>query len=156
MTQQIDVIQEIDAQIAAAETHLVGMNTEYLSLLRSDDGRGRDGKTAIEIIAGLIDQVRSVKVEKDRLQQMRAHLVQWAEAELMPSGLREREERARQLADQFRQGQIEAQNIEMQAKSARSRMEQMRTSAINSLRAAGYTDQQINAIHNSLQAAKNK
>lgn len=155
MTQTINSLTELDAQITALETQLSTLNYEYLSAVNSPDGMA-GGKTAIEIATGIFDAVKGILADRQRAEHRRGLIQQLVTAAFAPGEFSEREIALKQVADRARQLALEAANVEQQARAIRTRAESTRGQTINALRADGLTDGDLNKINAEIQRAKNK
>lgn len=153
MNQQIDALQQIDAQIMALNTQLSALNFEFLSALQNT-GTATNGQTAVEIAVGVMDKTRGLMNDKTQAEHRRALIAQWVTAEFAPRDFQTRVEQAAEIAQRARQLTLEAQNAEAQAKAARSRAESGRQHAMDQLRATGLSGDDLNRIHNQISAAK--
>lgn len=153
MTQEIDYLQQLDGQIATLDAQLNALNFEFLAALNSADGTS-DGKTALETAITVMEKARVTVGDKAALDQRRQLVAQLVTAELAPRNMSERESTARQVAERARALVLEAQNLESQIKSGRTRAEQTRTHAIDQLRRLGLTSDDLNRIHDQVQRVK--
>ena len=154
MTQQIDALQQIDAQITAIDAQMSALNFEFLSALQNPTGVTATGQTPVEIAVKVMDKTRGLMSDKAQFERRRALIAQWVTAEFAPRDFQSRVDQLAEIANRARQLVLEAQNAESQAKAARSRAESGRQQAMEQLRATGLSNDDLNRIHNEIGAAK--
>ena len=151
---QIQTLEQIDEQINRIDAQVIALNLEFLTALQTPVAAG--GETAVEVAARVVDKVRGLKDEREKVTQRKAWIESWAQAEFAPVAYEARVTLIKDIIERSKLLLLEAQQAEVQAKSARSAVERGRSMAIDALRASGVSETTLNTIHNEIQHAKGK
>lgn len=154
MTQSISTLDQLDEQIQRIDAQVIALNLEFLTALQTPVAAS--GETAVEVAARVVDKVRALKDDREKVGQRRAWIEKWFQAEIAPVAYEARASLIRDIIERGKLLLLEAQQAETQAKSARATIERGRQSAMEALKASGVTDAGINQIHAEIQAAKGK
>jgi len=154
MQPNIQILNETEIQLAALETALAALNFEFLTALSNADGKGKNGKFAIEIAAEVLGKLKGIVSEKETAEHRKALIGQWVDSEFAPKDFQDKAAVFKSIATRAGQLTMEAQNAESQSNAARNRAEAARRVAQDQLKASGLTTEQINAIHNAIGKAK--